>query len=164
MSYIALIIFLAGCLVGWALTVGFRGFPQLRWTRQLMFPAPLANQPPAGLVESVRTGELVLLAGTGLVAKLCHTPVWLPSHTRELTDVQNAGRSSEGLYQALFGTIIRQYGPDFSAEVDKFLTDPAGSAHCCEVLMVYLYLAMPTSTKSVGLTLSQSVSSVLIIL
>lgn len=77
-------------------------------------------------MQSVQNGEVVLLAGTGLVANLCPKPVWLSADTKELADVQNAGRSWEGLYQALFGTIKRQYGPDFSAEIDKLLTDPAG--------------------------------------
>ena len=120
--------FLAGCLLGWALTCCFS------WARQLtelhMAPSiPAPNTPPPDLVESVRCGGIVLLAGTGLVANLCPTPVWLPAHTMELADVQNAGRSWEGLYQALFGTIKRQYGPDFSVEIDKLLKDPAGTAH-----------------------------------
>ncbi len=93
--------------------------------------------PPDDLVQSVKGGQLVLLAGTGLVANLCPKPVWLPAHTRELADVQNAGRSWEGLYQALFGTIKRQYGPDFSAEIDKLLVDPAGSVAAMAQLLYF---------------------------
>ena len=53
----------------------------------------------------------------------------------QLADVQNASRSWEGLYQALFGTIKRQYGPDFSAEIDKLLMHPAGETDLLSYLL-----------------------------
>ena len=117
--------FVIGCAVGWLLKT------LLAWKQQQLLqcsasPVPQPCMPPEDLVQSVKNGEVVLLAGTGLVANLCPKPVWLSADTKELADVQNAGRSWEGLYQALFGTIKRQYGPDFSAEIDKLLTDPAG--------------------------------------
>ena len=78
--------FLAGSLIGWALTWCFS------WARHLaelqnMPSTPAPKPPPTDLVESVQRGDVVLLAGTGLVANLCPTPVWLPAHTMELADV-----------------------------------------------------------------------------
>ncbi len=147
--------FAAGLVAGWLLKT------LLAWRQQQFQQCPgsalpVPFPPPEDLVQAVKDEQLVLLAGTGLVANLCPKPVWLPAHTRELADVQNASRSWEGLYQALFGTIKRQYGPDFSAEIDKLLMDPAGetdllSTYCvkansarvteqsCKLIVVCIY-------------------------
>ena len=128
--------FAAGLVAGWLL----KTFLACRQQRSQQGPGsalPVPFPPPENLVQVVRDEQLVLLAGTGLVANLCPKPVWLPAHTREFADVQNAGRSWEGLYQALFGTIKRQYGPDFSAEIDKLLTDPAGGKGLLSHLLCY---------------------------
>lgn len=117
--------FAAGLVAGWLLKT-FLAWRQQQCQQRPGPVLPVPFPPPEVLVQAVKDEQLVLLAGTGLVANLCPKPVWLPAHTRELADVQNASRSWEGLYQALFGTIKRQYGPDFSAEIDKLLMDPAG--------------------------------------